>query len=159
MLVGGWTTNASLIYQSGVPLASWRGWENLCGDPLAPPRTESTWFFNDRSKTSQCWRQLRPFEYTVLPARFHSLRGHTAPQLDLMLSKKFAINERWSGEFRAEAFNATNTPLRGDPPSTNPTDAQFGVLPVQQLNFSRNIQFGLRIRFGRIGTVTGRQVK
>ncbi len=147
MLVGGWTANASLIYQSGVPLASWRSWEFLCGDPLAPPRTETTWFFNDRSRTSQCWRQLRPFEYTVLPARFHSLRGHTAPQLDLMLSKKFAINERWSGEFRAEAFNATNTPLRGDPVSTNPTDAQFGVLPVQQLNFSRNVQLGVRLRF------------
>ncbi len=37
--------------------------------------------------------------------------------------------------------------LCGDPPSTNPSDAQFGILPVQQLNFSRNIQLGLRLRF------------
>ncbi|MGH9719174.1 MAG: TonB-dependent receptor domain-containing protein [Bryobacteraceae bacterium] len=147
LLIGGWTANANLIYQSGVPLASWRSWEALCGDPLAGTRTETSWFFNDRSRTSQCWRQLRPFEYTVLPSRFHSIRGHSAPQLDLMLSKKVNVNERWQVEFRAEAFNATNTPLRGDPASTNPTDAQFGVLPVQQLNFSRNVQLGLRVRF------------
>jgi len=146
-VVGGWTFNANLVYQSGVPLGSWRGWEALCGDPLAGTRTETSWFFNDRSRTSQCWRQLRPFEYTVLPERFHSIRGHTAPQLDLMLSKKMNINERWQVEFRGEAFNATNTPLRGDPPAGNPTDAQFGILPVQQLNFSRNVQLGLRIRF------------
>jgi hypothetical protein len=110
-------------------------------------RTETRWFFNDRSRTGQCWRALRPFEYTVLPARFHTIRGHTMPQLDLMLSKKMNLTERWQAEFRAEAFNATNTPLRGDPVSGNPTDAQFGVLPVQQLNFSRNIQLGLRLRF------------
>ncbi len=146
-IVGGWTFNANFVYQSGVPLGSWRGWEALCGDPLAGTRTETSWFFNDRSRTSQCWRSLRPFEYTVLPSRFHSIRGHTAPQLDLMFSKKMNINERWQAEFRAEAFNATNTPLRGDPASGNPTDAQFGVLPVQQLNFSRNIQLGLRLRF------------
>jgi hypothetical protein len=146
-IVGGWTFNTNLVYQSGVPLGTWRGWENLCGDPLAGPRTETSWFANDRSRTGQCFRQLRPFEYTVLPARFHSIRGHTAPQLDLMLSKKMNLTERWQAEFRAEAFNATNTPLRGDPASGNPTDAQFGILPVQQLNFSRNIQLGLRLRF------------
>jgi hypothetical protein len=146
-IVGGWTFNANFVYQSGVPLGSWRGFEALCGDPLAGTRTETSWFFNDRSRTSQCWRALRPFEYTVLPARFHSIRGHTAPQLDLMFSKKMNVNERWQAEFRAEAFNATNTPLRGDPASGNPTDAQFGVLPVQQLNFSRNVQLGLRLRF------------
>ncbi|MBI3210628.1 MAG: TonB-dependent receptor, partial [Candidatus Solibacter usitatus] len=147
ILIGGWTANANLIYQSGVPLAAWRGWEFLCGDPLSGQRTETSWFFNDRSRTSTCWRQLRPFEYTKLPSRFHSIRGHTAPQLDLMLSKKFNFHERYQVEFRGEAFNATNTPLRGDPVSTNPTDGQFGVLPVQQLNFSRNIQLGLRFRF------------
>ncbi|MBI4903817.1 MAG: TonB-dependent receptor [Acidobacteria bacterium] len=147
LLIGGWTANANLIYQSGVPLGSWRSWEFLCGDPLSGTRTETSWFFNDRSKTSQCFRQLRPFEYTVLPSRFHSIRGHTAPQLDVMLSKKMNFTERWQLEFRAEAFNATNTPLRGDPASTNPTDGQFGILPVQQLNFSRNIQLGMRLRF------------
>jgi hypothetical protein len=146
-VLGGWTANANFIYQSGVPNAAWRSWEFLCGDPLAVERTENSWFFNDRSRFNQCWRQLRPFEYTVLPNRFHSIRSHTAPQIDLMLSKKFNVTERVQFEFRGEAFNAFNTPIRRDAPSANPSAADFGLLPVAQFNFPRNIQLGMRVRF------------
>lgn len=146
-LIGGWTANANLIYQSGVPLGAWRDWEFLCGNPAVANRSESQWFFNDRSRFNECWRQLRPFEYRELPNRFHQLRSQTAPQIDLMISKKFNATERIQLEFRGEAFNAFNTPLRGDPPSTNPAGADFGILPVAQLNFPRNVQLGMRVRF------------
>jgi hypothetical protein len=143
VLLGGWTANANLIYQSGVPLGAWNRWEYTCGDPTAGTRTEQRWF--DTTRT--CYRQLTNFELTQLPSRFHQIRSHTAPQLDLMLSKRFNFTERYQLEFRAEAFNATNTPLRGDAPSGNPSAADFGVLPVAQLNFSRNVQLGMRLRF------------
>jgi hypothetical protein len=148
-LAGGWTANFNLIYQSGVPLGAWRSWEFLCGNPRleGAARTETSWFFNNPAQFGQCWRMLRPFEYTQLPHRFHQLRSHTAPQFDFMISKRFQLNERWQVEFRGEAFNAFNTPLRGDPPSASPAAAAFGVLPVAQLNFPRNIQLGARIRF------------
>jgi hypothetical protein len=146
-LIGGWTGNVNFIYQSGVPLAAWRDWEFLCGDPLAGARTETSWFFNDRSQFSKCWRQLRPYEYRVLPERFHSIRAHTAPQIDVMLSKKINLTERYQFEIRGEAFNAFNTPIRRDAPSTNPSSADFGILPVAQFNFPRNIQLGMRFRF------------
>jgi hypothetical protein len=139
--------NTNFIYQTGVPLSAWTGWEFLCGDPLQNQRSETSWFFNDRSRFSQCWRQLRPFEYVELPARFHSIRGPAAPQIDLMVSKKFNVTEQIQLEFRGEAFNAFNTPIRADPPSTNPSAADFGILPVAQLNFPRNVQLGMRIRF------------
>jgi len=147
-LAGGWTMKMNLIYQSGVPLGAWRDWEFRCGDPRAGIEiTETRWFFNDRSRFSECWRQLRPFEYRDLPARFSQIRSHTAPQFNFMVSKKLNLpHEGWSLEFRGEAFNAFNTPLRGDPPATNPAGADFGVLPVAQLNFPRNIQLGARIR-------------
>lgn len=147
LLFGGWTMNANFIYQTGVPLPAWTGWEFLCGDAQTNSRTENSWFFNDRSRFNQCWRQLRPFEYVQLPARFGNIRGPASPQIDLMLSKKFDIGERYQLEFRGEAFNAFNTPIRSDPPSTNPSAADFGILPVSQLNFPRNIQLGLRLRF------------
>lgn len=142
-VAGGWTADANLIYQTGVPLSAWTRWEFLCGDPRNVPRKEDQWFNRDRN----CYRQLSPFELTQLPARFHQIRSHTAPQLDLMLSKRFRFHERWELEFRGEAFNATNTPLRGDPPSGDPSNAQFGILPVAQLNFPRNVQLGMRLRF------------
>jgi hypothetical protein len=147
LLFGGWTMNTNFIYQSGVPLSAWTGWEFGCGDPRVSSPTENSWFFNDRSRFSQCWRQLRPFEYVELPARFGNIRGPAAPQIDLMLSKKFNIRERYQIEFRGEAFNAFNTPIRSDPPSGNPSAADFGILPVSQLNFPRNVQLGLRLRF------------
>ena len=50
-------------------------------------------------------------------------------------------------EFRGEAFNAFNTPIRNDPPSGNPSAADFRILPVAQLNFPRNVQLGMRITF------------
>ena len=146
-LVGGWTMNTSIIYQSGVPLGAWNGWEFLCGDPNQNARSETSWFQNDRTRFNACWRQLRPFEYVQLPSRFHGIRGPTAPQIDLMISKKFNLTERIQLEFRGEAFNAFNTPIRNDPPSGNPSAADFGILPVAQLNFPRNIQLGMRVRF------------
>lgn len=63
--------------------------------------------------------------------RFHQIRGHTAWQSDLAIAKKFALSERVKLELRGESFNFTNTPVRGDPPAGNPSDAQFGILPVQ----------------------------
>lgn len=147
LLLGGWTMNTNFIYQSGVPLGAWTGWEFQCGNPLDNQRTESSWFFNDRNRFNQCWRQLRPFEYRQLPDRFHSIRGPAAPQIDLMVSKKINVTERLQLEFRGEAFNAFNTPIRNDPPSTNPSAADFGILPVAQLNFPRNVQLGMRVRF------------
>ena len=142
-VLGNWKLNSALVYQSGVPLASWNRWEYLCGDPLAGQRSESRWFDNTRS----CYRQLGSFELTQLPARFSQLRSHAAPQLDLAISKVFRVRERYQVEFRAEAYNATNTPLRGDPNSTNPSGSDFGILPVAQLNFARQVELALRFRF------------
>ena len=64
-----------------------------------------------------------------------------------MLKKMINLTERYRVEIRGEAFNAFNTPIRGDAPSTNPSAADFGILPVAQLNFSRNIQLGMRFWF------------
>jgi hypothetical protein len=148
-LAGGWTANFNVIYQSGVPLPAWRAWDFQCGNPVqrGAARTETSWFFNNPARFGECWRPLRPFEYTQLPARIHQIRSHTAPQFDFMVSKRFSLNEKWSVEFRGEAFNAFNTPLRADAPSANPAAAAFGVMPVAQINFPRNIQLGARIRF------------
>ena len=142
-VLGGWNLNYTASYQTGVPLGAWTGWDYTCGDPAKGTRDEFNWV----DKTRSCYRQLQPFEQTQLMPRFHQIRGHTAPQVDLTLAKKINFRERYQLEIRCEAFNATNTPLRGDPGLGNPSDSQFAVLPVQQLNFPRNIQLGMRLRF------------
>ncbi len=143
LLAGGWNVNWTIGYTSGFPLGAWTGWEYLCGDPTSIQQSESQWV----DRTRSCYRQLQPFEQTQLMPRFHQIRSHTKAQVDLAIAKKISLTERLQLEFRGEAFNAFNTPLRGDPPLGNPSDANFGILPVQQLNFPRNIQIGFRLRF------------
>ena len=64
----------------------------------------------------------------------------------MAIAKKMKFNERWPMELRAEAFNAFNTPIRQGP-NTDPASTSFGILPVAQFNFPRNVQLGARIRF------------
>ncbi len=141
-VAGGWNLNWTVGYQTGVPLGAWQSWEYTCGNPVAGDRSESRWF----DTTKSCYRQLQPFELQQLNGYFHQIRSHAATQVDLALAKKFNLSERWQVEIRGEAFNAFNTPLRQDP-STDPNSASFGILPVQQNNFPRNIQIGARVRF------------
>lgn len=48
-------------------------------------------------------------------AAFNILRGPHVVNLDLGVSREFAITERWKLQFRAEAFNASNTPAFSNP--------------------------------------------
>jgi hypothetical protein len=57
-------------------------------------------------------------------AGFNSLRGPGIFNLDMSLFREFAITERWKLQFRAEAFNATNTPHFGNP-GTNASNLQL----------------------------------
>jgi hypothetical protein len=50
-------------------------------------------------------------------AGFNSLRGPGLINWDLGLFRQFAISERWAIQFRAEAFNFTNTPHFANPGS------------------------------------------
>jgi hypothetical protein len=50
-------------------------------------------------------------------AGFNSLRGPGMVNWDLGLFRQFSITERWKVQFRAEAFNFTNTPHFGNPGS------------------------------------------
>jgi hypothetical protein len=73
-------------------------------------------------------------------------------KLDLGLSRIFQPREGQKLEFRAEAFNVTNTLLRGDPTATSlnlssPTFGQItNSLIVGQSN-ARIMQFALKYSF------------
>jgi hypothetical protein len=48
-------------------------------------------------------------------AGFNSIFGPGAINLDAGLSREFHVTERWRVQFRADAFNATNTPHFSNP--------------------------------------------
>jgi hypothetical protein len=99
--------------------------------------------------------------------RQNTLRNPWAPQATFALQKQFAIRESTQLQFRAEAFNAFNTPIFGGPSTANPnqtphinTDTVPGIQPgtpgyctgygcigATQQNFPRQLQLSLKVIF------------
>lgn len=141
-LLGGWNVNVMFDWNSGVPTGLNTGWQYSCASYQNPNQNELAWFDNTRG----CYSQRAPYTFRQLPARHGNITDPTARQINLALAKKIRFTERLSMELRGEAFNAFNTPIRQGP-NTDPNNTQFGILPVAQFNFPRNIQIGARIRF------------
>jgi hypothetical protein len=75
----------------------------------------------------------------------NSLRADWNRNLDLSIFRSFSFNETTRFEFRAEAFNVTNTPVFATPDS-NLEDPNFGVVS-STANTERQLQFGLKFYF------------
>ena len=78
------------------------------------------------------------------------MRGPGVANLDLSLFRTFKLSDQMHLQFRAEAFNATNTPHFANP-NGNVNSGNFGkVLATQTayaLGRSREFRFGLRLSF------------
>ena len=69
--------------------------------------------------------------------------------VDASIFKNFKVTENTRFEFRAEAFNLTNTPTF-DTPGRTISSATFGVVTATQstnVQHPRNMQFALRFIF------------
>jgi hypothetical protein len=77
-------------------------------------------------------------------AGFNSLYGPGRFNWDFSLFRIFQLTERSRLEFRAEAFNFTNTPKFGNP-SANVNNAGFGE--ITSASEERQFQVGLRLKF------------
>jgi hypothetical protein len=79
------------------------------------------------------------------------LRRHAVPIMDMSINKTTAITEKWSVQFRAEAFNFFNTfAFGGAQFVNNPDSANFGsiikaTVPQGQANFPRHVQLAVKI--------------
>jgi hypothetical protein len=149
-IVGGFQLNAIYRIQSGNPFDVRKNdaLVNLVGNPYTGSTTG---------------RYLNFSAFQPAPAGTvgnlgrNSLRSPTTNQLNLGLTKNFALYERLRLQFRAEAFNIFNTTQLGTPntnlddynaaiSNTNATSG-FGTIRNISPFTNRQLQFGLRLEF------------
>jgi hypothetical protein len=83
------------------------------------------------------------FEFGDAPRLDSRNRGPRSINLDFSLIKNIPLHEKVRLQFRAEAFNLTNTPVFGLP-NTTVGNAGFGVIG-SQANQPRNLQVALKL--------------
>jgi hypothetical protein len=146
-VLGGWTTAGILTISSG-QLASLTvvGNPSNTGGPDRP-NVLHDWHL-ESGQSLQHWFDTTAFAlnapFTFGNAGRNLLRGPHTTNLDFALYKGFRITERLGLQFRAEAFNSTNTPAFGAP-NVQVGAPAFGV--IGSAGTPRNLQFGLKAIF------------
>jgi hypothetical protein len=155
-LVGGWQINNILTLMSGLPFTPVMQTSTLnTGTGSQFPNRIASGVLPSDQRTIERWFDASAF---VAPPQFtfgnsgrNILYGPGTKQIDLSLFKSFRLAEARRIEFRAEAFNAFNTPQFNNPNATigfagvgRITSA--GNPPVYQRT-PRQIQLALKLYF------------
>lgn len=153
-LLGNWQLNGILTLRTGVPYTLNAGGCQAIGQGGCGPeyigspgnydqapaggRTPSEWF-NTANYTS-------PAPLSLGNAGLQSMTGPPQHNLDFSIFKDFDFTERWKLEFRAEAFDLSNTPYFNTP-DLNLSDKNFGEITGTAPGSSRTMQFALQLMF------------
>jgi hypothetical protein len=153
LLFGGWQVNGILTIQSGSTIAV--GANNTIGLFTMAARANnngrsgaisgSAYNRLNRWFDTSVFSQPAPFTFGNLGTRVPDIFTHHTNNLDFSLFKVFGLTERFSLQFRAEAFNALNR-VQFSGPNTTVTSGAFGFVTAQA-NAPRQLQFGLKLVF------------
>ena len=145
---GGWQFNAIGSFQSGNVIAVSQngtvfgsGRPNAVGDPSLAKPTIDGWLNRAAFANSPA------FTFGNVARNLPRTRSDGQNNLDLSLMKSFPIHERIRLQFRAEAFNFTNTPTFGNP-AGNIDAGNFGTVTGLAANSAaRAFQLALKLYF------------
>ena len=147
-LLGGWTLASIVTFSSG-------GRANLSvrGNPANTgtanrPNVLSNWRLDSGARSLDRWFDTAAFErnapFTYGNAARNLIEAPGLVNVDFAIYKSFSIQENLTVQFRAEAFNVSNTPAFGRP-NTQVGNRNFGQ--IGGAGRPRNLQFGLKIIF------------
>ena len=153
IFAGGWQLSSIVRFSSGLPVR------------LTAPSTISQYGFGTQypnvtrgadvavsARTPERWFNTAAFSapalYTIgnSPRRLNELRAAHQKNADVSVAKDFKVYDRVTIQFRAEAFNLTNTP-QFSWPDTAFGSTTFGVVSGTMNIGPRNVQFGLKVDF------------
>lgn len=176
-LVSGWQLTSMVTFQSGTP------WDlptnvRILKDPRVTPNWSDAQVrgvspcvlrYNDNgtitpqnfSVAAGCGTDPSNYAFLILPRfaprempdRDARIRLHTVGQWDASINKTTSFGERWKVQFRAEAFNLTNTYMfYRQQWNNNPENANFGTLFKANVgfgdaNFPRQYQLAVKLLF------------
>ncbi len=153
-VLGGWTFNTVGVMHSGFPLQITQATNNnsIFGYASQRPNATGVSPVTSGSLEDRLNSYINPAAFSTAVrgtfgnlARTISMRGPGQVNFDASLFKNFSITERLKAQFRAEALNATNTPLFYGP-NVSFGSGSFGKI-TSQANFSRQLQLAMRFSF------------
>jgi hypothetical protein len=156
-LAGNWTVSGRFYLASGVPLAI----SDINGRPIRLRNAALSGPVGDRlgDRVDPVTRQVLnpyfdvtafqslPSQYAIPPEVpwFGELRAPGTANLDLSLVERFRFRERLNVDVRADASNATNTPLFDAPGTDFSNKGNFGV--INSAGPGRTLQLAFRMIF------------
>ncbi|MGI8742894.1 MAG: carboxypeptidase regulatory-like domain-containing protein [Bryobacteraceae bacterium] len=147
--IAGWQVSGVVRVQSGDTVAVTQATNNNASLGYAvqrPNRVSDPNSFSNRSAGE--WFNKAAFtlapQFAIGTSSRNPVRGPGLQEADLMLGKTFQITERMGLDFRAEAFNITNTPPLNDPNGSFGA-AAFGT--IASAGNPRDFEFALKLHF------------
>ncbi|HEY3743763.1 MAG TPA: carboxypeptidase regulatory-like domain-containing protein [Bryobacteraceae bacterium] len=147
--ISGWEIAGLVRIQSGdaVPVTQATNLDSSLGYSVQRPNMIAN--PNDvANRSASAWFNTAAFtpaaQFVIGNASRNPVRGPGLQEADLMLSKSFQIRERYRIEFRAEAFNVSNTPGLADPNGSFGS-AAFGT--ITSAGNPRDFEFALKAHF------------
>ena len=158
-LLGGWNFNFIYTYQSGQPFtinctpstsafgcfANVVPGQNIYG----APHNYNRWININAFANPPAATTIGQTNYAPLGGEGQQARGPGFNNLDSSIFKNFTFTETIRLQFRAEAFNTTNTPQFANPSNTNLTSSNFGQITATRFpsQASRRLQLALKLFF------------
>jgi len=127
LLAKGWTSNLILFWQSGQAFEATNFWTNASGvaqinlPTITSDRPSMVAGQSYKAAQASLTNWLNPNAFTPQPAgtpgneRNYQFFGPHARRADLSIFKNFELHEKMTLQFRAEAYNISNTPNFGPP--------------------------------------------
>jgi hypothetical protein len=155
-VIGGWQMNGIATFQKGIPLAINNG-GNSTG--LNSPGIRATDNGQDPALGGAIAQRLNEYfvqgDFSQTPNYAFGNVGRFLPNvrqpgthnLDFSLFKNFKPIERMTVQFRAEAFNLTNSPTWSAPGNNVAQPGTFGVVQTANGASPRTVQLGLKLYY------------
>jgi hypothetical protein len=162
-IVGGWQINWIVSDQSGTPVNYPNGYLNTCGGTYDIKSAHKTWGSYLNNSNPSCLTNFPEYTAVTQGPLSVAVRNPWAEQSQVAMQKQFALIEKTKLQFRAEAFNLTNTPIFNGPNTGNPNSpivrnanipanlpgaySGYGTVGPSTQNSPRQLQLSLKILF------------